>query len=41
MGKMGARICLFLKWENGIYSLELEFTIRKIVINENDFEKNS
>ncbi len=21
MGKMGARICLFLKWENGIYSL--------------------
>ena len=25
MGKMGARICLFLKWENGIYSLELGF----------------
>ena len=35
---MGARIYLFLEWENGIYSLELGFTIKETIINGNDIE---
>ncbi len=35
---MGARVCLFFEWENGIYSLGLEFTIKETIINGNHIE---
>ena len=39
MNKMpGARVCLFFKWENGIYSLGLEFTIKETIISGNHIE---